>query len=154
MALPDKTELVQPAKYFIRFDPSICRWCRSCELVCALAHGNTCSPSLSRMRVWVNTLDLVAKVDICMQCGVPHCMEACPVEGAMVVDPSTGARLIVESKCILCGRCAQACPFNARGAVLFKDPKTDRFVKCDLCGGNPQCVICCPMGSLSYSEVR
>jgi len=150
--LSDNTGLVQPVKYSIHFDPSICRWCRSCELVCALVHGDTCSPSLSRIRVRVNTLDLEAKVDICMQCGVPRCMEACPVEGAMVVDHSTGARRIVESKCILCGKCAQACPLNARGTVLFRDPKVDRFVKCDLCGGKPSCVEYCPNGALTLAS--
>jgi carbon-monoxide dehydrogenase iron sulfur subunit len=136
------------AKYMLSFDPSICRWCRCCELACSLHHEGTCSPALSRMRLWVNTLKLEAKASLCMQCAVPRCVDACPVEGAMIVDPKTGAKLIVESKCTACGECAKECPFNTEGTVIFLNAARGSYVKCDLCLGEPRCVKFCTTGAL------
>lgn len=142
-----------PAKYVLSFDPSICRWCRCCELACSLYHDGTCSPTRSRMRLWVNTLELEAKADLCMQCAAPRCMEVCPVEGAMIVDPKTGARLIVESKCVACGECAKKCPFNTGGAVVFLNAEKGIYVKCDLCSGEPKCVEFCATGALELQNL-
>ena len=38
------------------------------------------------------------------------------------------------------------CPF---GAILY-DPDNRRVIKCDLCGGDPQCVRFCPTGALQF----
>lgn len=75
-------------------------------------------------------------------------MEACPVEGAMVVDEKTGARLIEESRCTGCGECAEACPYNKEGTIIVANTKRGVYVKCDLCGGDPQCASFCPTGAL------
>ena len=154
MSEPSLSKVFQPAKYRLRFNTSICRWCRCCELACSLSHEGTCSPTLSRMRLWVNTLDLEAKADLCMQCKTPQCMEVCPVEGAMTIDTKTGARLIVESKCTSCGKCAEACPFNTKGMILFLNKKRGVYVKCDLCSGKPKCVEFCPTGALKLQSVK
>jgi len=142
------------AKYALSFDASICRWCRSCELVCSLFREGTQSPRLSRIKLWVNTLDLEARAEFCMQCGIPKCMEACPVDGAMIIDPKTGARIIVEEKCIACGKCAEACPFNSEGTILFLNARGKAYAKCDLCGGEPKCVEYCPTGALSLRSLE
>jgi len=81
-------------------------------------------------------------------------MEACPVDGAMIVDPKTGARLIVESKCIGCGECAKMCPFNAEGDIIFLNAKKGAYVKCDLCGGEPKCVEFCATGALELKSLE
>jgi len=44
--------------------------------------------------------------------------------------------------------CTIACPF---GASVY-DPVLDMIAKCDLCGGDPQCVKLCPSGALTYQE--
>ncbi|MEM3019130.1 MAG: 4Fe-4S dicluster domain-containing protein [Candidatus Bathyarchaeia archaeon] len=149
-----KRKTIPKAKYVLGFDASICRWCRSCELVCSLFQEGTQSPQLSRIKLWVNTLDLEAKAEFCLQCGVPKCMEACPVEGAMIVDPKTGARIIVAEKCIACGKCAEACPFNSNGTIVFLNAERRSYVKCDLCGGKPKCVEYCPTGALSLRSLE
>ena len=147
-------EKYPPAKYLLSFDPSICRWCRCCELACSLHHEGLCSPALSRMRLWVNTLRLEARANLCMQCATPLCMEACPVEGAMMVDPRTGARLIIESKCTACGECAEKCPFNAERTVVFLNSGRGVYVKCDLCGGEPKCAEFCATGALKLRSLE
>ena len=81
-------------------------------------------------------------------------MEACPIEGAMIVDPKTGARLIVESECIACGECAKKCPFNTEGTIIFLDANKGGYVKCDLCGGEPKCVEFCATGALKMKSLR
>jgi Fe-S-cluster-containing hydrogenase component 2 len=145
-------EAVPPTRLALRLEPTTCRWCRSCELICSLSHEGVCSPTLSRIRLWVNTLELELEVGLCAQCRVPACSEACPVEGAMVVDTATGAMLIVESECIACGECAAACPFNTEGIIVFPSRAGDAYVKCDLCGGKPRCVEYCPTGALRLEQ--
>jgi Fe-S-cluster-containing hydrogenase component 2 len=53
-----------------------------------------------------------------------------------------------EAKCIGCRMCTLACPF---GAVVYETAKR-RIVKCDLCGGNPECVAFCPTQALAYVD--
>jgi len=146
-------EAVPPAVYRVEFNAEVCRWCRCCELACSLYHEGVCEPALSRVRVWVNTLEAEVKADLCKQCDNPECMRACPVEGAMTVDKATGARLIDERECISCGNCAEACPYNGNRAVIVFNRGSGTYVKCDLCGGKPQCVEICPHDALKYVKV-
>jgi len=55
------------------------------------------------------------------------------------MDEKTGAVIIDEKKCIGCLVCVQACPF---GAILVGPG--GEVLKCDLCGGDPKCVLHCP----------
>ena len=146
--------MVPLSKYRIDFDPVKCRWCRSCELVCSLHHNGVCSPSLSRIHIGLNTFEAEAAADICKQCRWPACMFACPVEGAMAIDETTGARIIVEEKCTGCGLCAKECPYNHENTIIRLNPLTRKYFKCDLCGGKPQCVDMCPLEALIYVETK
>jgi Fe-S-cluster-containing hydrogenase component 2 len=40
----------------------------------------------------------------------------------------------------------EACPFEA----VFLDPRAEKAMVCDLCGGAPQCVKWCPTAALSF----
>jgi len=42
--------------------------------------------------------------------------------------------------CISCFKCLEACPFGA----IFAHPDCPGPIKCDLCGGDPECVKACP----------
>lgn len=71
----------------------------------------------------------------------------------MYVDEKTGARVIDESKCTEdCSLCMKACGsyFDLPRIVFHPDKKIP--VKCDLCGGDPECVKWCPNGALKYSN--
>jgi Fe-S-cluster-containing hydrogenase component 2 len=55
---------------------------------------------------------------------------------------------ISSEKCIGCYECITACPFNA----IRVDTGEGLVFKCDLCGGDPECVKWCPTGSIVYVE--
>lgn len=125
-----------------------CVGCRNCEMICSLVHEGVCSPSLARIRV---TRDERAGWNVplgCSMCEKPMCVMVCPV-GAAQRDENTGMVLIDESRCIGCLQCIQACPF---GHANFNPGQGVAF-KCDLCGGDPQCVKFCWTGAITYETV-
>ena len=105
--------------------PERCTGCRTCELACAFAHGE--SFHLAKPRVaHVHFPDDRHITMLCLQCEDPACARVCPVE-AIVRNEATGAMEILEERCIRCGTCLAACPFGN----ISVDP---RF--CDLEGGD------------------
>jgi Fe-S-cluster-containing hydrogenase component 2 len=76
-------------------------------------------------------------------------MDACPV-GAIEVDPKTNARVINAQKCTGCMTCVKACPW----AMISFNEETKKATKCDLCGGDPQCVKWCPSGAMTVAAWR
>ncbi len=138
---------------WIKFDNERCVWCRSCELICSLHHEGECNPSLARIRISLDLFEAEVEGHICRQCEEPKCLEACPV-GAIRMDENTGAYIIIEDKCVSCGLCAEACPYNADGDVIFYNPAKKAYVKCDLCSGSPQCVEICPSNALEIVAAR
>jgi len=88
--------------------------------------------------------------EVCTQCAVPACFYACPVEDAIVIDSSTGARVIVKERCIACGRCYDACLV---GMIIY-NPMRNTYGKCDLCDGSPACVKYCPTKAVTYDKRR
>lgn len=91
----------------------------------------------------------------CNHCDDPACVKVCPTT-AMHKDPETGLVLVDKDKCIGCGYCVMACPYNA--------PKVDRdlgySVKCDGCkdrvaeGKQPMCVTSCPLRALDFGPIE
>ena len=128
--------------------PDICAGCRTCEVVCSLYKEGISNPELSRIHVLKDELDGYRCEPLpCRQCVRPECLLVCPTN-ALHVDATTGARVIDEKTCNGCQLCIKACVFtpprirfNARTNVCFK---------CDLCGGDPQCVKFCPTGAIAY----
>lgn len=133
-------------------DPTICHSCGICELVCSLTHHGVCSPARSRIRIVRDPLAGESNQVTCRQCKHPECYYSCPVD-AIAVEAATGARVVDGTRCIGCGVCAEACPFNRQGLILTFDTETNTYIKCDLCttvGTPPQCVAACPWGALTY----
>ena len=86
----------------------------------------------------------------CNQC--PHpvpCQVSCPHDAITVVGPAN-ARVIDTSRCVGCGTCVKACPWEMTaldGPVLGEGTKAH---KCHLCAGAPECVEACPAAALTY----
>lgn len=136
----------------IAADVSLCSGCRTCEYVCALSHEGVADLDLSRISVYRDVLDgYYSEPQPCMQCEAAPCMSACK-KGAIYQDAVTGAKVIDDKKCVGCGLCAKACPSAFLKIKIYSDRK--KAYKCDLCGGNPQCVSYCPMGAISYKEAK
>jgi len=125
-------------------DRTRCSGCKTCELVCALAHGNEVSPCRARIHVTYNIWDLNEHL-ICQQCPDPVCLRVCATD-SIYIDEKTGARIIDEEKCAGCKQCFDNCPWQA----ITYDPVNQVCIKCDLCGGDPECVKNCLFKALQY----
>lgn len=128
--------------------PDICAGCRTCEAVCSLYKEGISNPELSRIHVFKDEMDGYRCEPLpCKQCVKPKCLLVCPIQ-ALHVDAITGARVINEKTCNGCQLCIKACAFNPP-RIRF-NPQNNVCLKCDLCGGNPQCVKFCPTGAITY----
>lgn len=132
-------------KKHLQVDLDKCSGCRTCEMVCSLTHSGECNPLKSRIRVTRMKLKGVMIPVFCRQCVNPPCAENCPV-GAIYRDENTGLVIIDYDACIGCKICVEYCPFGA----ITLDPETEQVIKCDLCGGDPQCVKYCIEEALIY----
>lgn len=153
-------------------DPGRCLGCHSCEMACAVAHGDGRSlveavtakmPLHPRIHV-VASGDVVMALQ-CRQCEDAPCTFACPTGACRQTD---GQILINEKICFGCKQCAMVCPF---GAITVRseqavpgDSITNRGVakKCDLCiawrakTGHAQsaCVEACPTKALALVDLK
>ena len=102
-------------------------------------------------------VDGVFVTPACRGCISHRCMEVCPRDAIRIIDKHA---VVDKSKCIECGKCTQACPYNA--IILQKRPcvlscKADAIKvnedkkaviddsKCVGCGA---CVYQCPFGAI------
>lgn len=140
------------------FNQETCIGCKTCVSACQKGRG---FDGFSNRRVYnfafedgQETITYFTSVS-CNHCGKPACAEACPTT-AMHKDEETGLVLVDESKCIACGYCALACPYNAPQVVR----DLGQSVKCDGCneatraGHNPFCVDSCPTESLQLVSLE
>jgi Fe-S-cluster-containing hydrogenase component 2 len=130
-------------------EPEKCTGCRSCELICSFSHVGEFNPLRSRISVVAFEKTGFSFPAVCQQCSVAACMNVCPV-GAISKDETSGAMIVNQAVCLRCKMCTIACPFGA----TFYDADHDAIIKCDLCGGDPECVKFCASGAISYREAQ
>ena len=133
-------------------NPDRCVGCQRCEINCTLTNDGCCSSYISRVKVTRNLYssrngeglytehNWTYFPDTCRQCEEPACGNACPM-GAIYADQS-GIRRVDTEKCVGCGACTAACPWN----MPTVNPVTKKSSKCVMCGA---CVEGCPSGALS-----
>ncbi len=124
--------------------PDVCTGCRICENVCSLIHFGECNPARARIRVMRWEIMGIDVPVTCLHCEEAPCAESCPTR-AIERNPETGAMETKEDLCIHCHMCALVCPF---GATLVGPEK--EVLRCDLCGGDPECVKLCERGAIQY----
>ncbi|MBI2831907.1 MAG: 4Fe-4S dicluster domain-containing protein [Chloroflexi bacterium] len=135
------------AKVF-SIDAKKCTGCKLCELICSFHHNGVFKPSVSRIRVKLNTREGTAQPLICRQCKKCTCIEVCR-PGAISQDEKTGVITIDHAKCTGCKECIFTCPFQAVG---FEEEPKGVAIVCDHCGGKPECVKVCFPGALKYID--
>lgn len=131
-------------------DSDKCGGCRTCELICSWSHDKgTIRPSVARIHIFKEEALGINIPMFCQQCEKAPCMDACPVD-AMHRDPRTDAVIINQDTCVGCKACMIVCPYGAVGI----DSGKKLMLKCDLCGGDPQCVKWCPREALRYETAE
>lgn len=120
----------------LTISPEKCNDCETCEAVCPNSGVNVIHFEEPEVSVPI----------MCLQCEDAACMKVCP-KGAISRD-EYGAVLPDPKKCIRCKLCISACPF---GNISFS-PVKNQIVKCNLCGGNPQCAKYCPTRAIQYAD--
>lgn len=130
------------------FDPSRCIGCRACEMACR----NEFSGEGGEKWRWIKEVerenDYYFLSLSCNHCENPECFRVCPEksyskrrDGIVVHD---------AQRCIGCGDCVRACPFNAP-KYSFKTNKVD---KCNFCYHRldeellPACIDACMNNAL------
>jgi carbon-monoxide dehydrogenase iron sulfur subunit len=127
--------------------PELCSGCSICELVCAIKHFGVNNPKKSAIRVLITYPHPVMRMPIvCSQCKVAPCAKICPTDALRWND---GVVHLDEENCTSCYKCVEACPFGA----IYAHEDCDLPIKCDMCGGDPECVKKCPKGALRLIPV-
>jgi Fe-S-cluster-containing dehydrogenase component/DMSO reductase anchor subunit len=105
-------------------------------------------------KAWTSTVFAYNLSIACNHCVHPKCAGVCPVDAFEVRQD--GIVLINTKKCIGCGYCAWACPYDAPQM----DPFAGYMTKCNLCYDNldadcpPACVAACPLRCLELVDTN
>lgn len=121
----------------------MCSGCSLCQLACSERRLGGYNPHRALLKIKHGSENLYHFPIVCNQCENPYCANVCPVK-AIQRDETTGALVVDHDKCVGCGLCGRYCPIQ----MAVVDPDLKKAVKCDLCGGDPQCVAACPTGAL------
>ena len=96
--------------------------------------------------------------NLCRGCLAHSCMEVCPRDAITHVD---GQAHIDKSKCVKCGKCKSACPYDAIGkkvrpcsvACGVKAIESDEYgravINQDKCLSCGMCMVSCPFGAIA-----
>ena len=151
--------------YAFTFDASACSGCKACQEACK--DKNNLPVGVMWRRVievsgggWVQTGDawtnnvFAYNLSIaCNHCVHPKCAGVCPTDA--YVHREDGIVYIDPAKCMGCGYCSWACPYNAPRY----NPDLGQMSKCNFCFDNidaglpPSCVAACPMRVLNFVGV-
>ena len=135
-----------------------CIGCYACQASCKMENGvpyeffRTHVEQIERGR-YPNVRRAFLPV-LCNHCEKPSCVPVCPV-GA-TYKREDGIVVIDYDRCIGCGYCIQACPYDAR----YFNPYTRTADKCDFClhrieqGLVPACVANCRAGARIFGDLN
>ena len=94
----------------------------------------------------------------CRGCVAHPCIEVCPKDAISMVD---GHSYIDQSKCIRCGRCKAACPYDAIAHeirpcaeacgvnAIESDSSGRAYINPDKCVSCGMCMVNCPFGAIA-----
>jgi Fe-S-cluster-containing hydrogenase component 2 len=137
---------IQPTPKVLAVEPQKCNGCKLCEIACSLFHYGEVDTARSRIQVLEWNLKGIFLPVLCQHCADAPCREVCPKDAISWQD-DWGRVVIDYDHCVSCQMCVAACPF---GAIGF-DKAREVVFKCDLCGGQPQCVNFCEPGALTFT---
>lgn len=173
-------------QYGMIIDLERCVGCHACTIACKAEW----EVPVEFGRNWVNRLgpslvngEMAATyyIGLCNHCTDPVCVPECPAdtEDVTFTDPKSGKSVTMEvaatwkdpfdgtvqidkNRCIGCGACVDACPYNARyvNPALVDDVSEDgKADKCTYCksrvdnGAIPACVQTCITGARIFGDL-
>ena len=114
------------------FDHKRCVKCHACEIACKTWNEVEVGPRWREVvKVESGTFPNVKAMNVsmaCMHCGDAPCQNACPVT-AITKRAEDGIVVVDQNKCIGCGFCVWACPFNAPQLSA----SAGKMEKCNFC---------------------
>ncbi len=130
-----------------------CIGCQACTVSCSVEN----QPPIGQFRTTVLQYEIdkddgsapamVSLPRLCNHCENPPCVPVCPVQATF--QREDGVVLVDNERCVACGYCVQACPYDAR----FINRETQTADKCTFCehrlevGLLPACVESCVGGA-------
>ena len=127
----------------LQYHPHKCMGCHSCELACSFKHEREFNPQFARIFVEIDGSYHIPLT--CSQCENPWCASIC-AKNAIRRNLETGAIEVDQKLCVGCHMCTLACPFG----LIVMGPR-EKAIKCNLCGGDPECVKACTYGALEFT---
>ena len=138
-----------------------CIGCQACTVSCSVEN----LPPVGQFRTTVLQYEVDFKGDptpsamvslprLCNHCDNPPCVPVCPVQATF--QRTDGIVLIDNERCVGCGYCVQACPYDAR----FINHETQTADKCTFCehrlevGLLPACVESCVGGARVIGDLN
>lgn len=158
LAVPAEAAPGPAARWSMLVDARRCIACQACTMGCAMENA---SPE-GQFRTVVATYavsdasgrtGLAVLPRLCNHCDDPPCVPVCPVGATFKRED--GAVLVDGDRCVGCGYCVQACPYDAR----FVNHDTGKADKCTFCahrldaGLLPACVETCVGGARIFGNL-
>jgi tetrathionate reductase subunit B len=157
---PPRREGDARRRYGMAIDLRRCIGCQACTVACSLEN----QAPMGQFRTVVHQYE-VADADgsgvasfmlprLCNQCDQPPCVPVCPVQATF--QRKDGIVVVDNERCVACGYCVQACPYDAR----FINHDTQTADKCNFCvhrlevGLLPACVETCVGGARVIGDLN
>ena len=144
-------------RYAMAIDLSLCVGCAACAVACKME--NEVPPGV--FNLWIRerevgeypNLVVEFRPEQCLHCENPPCVPVCPTGASY--QTKDGLVLVDPKKCIACGACIAACPYDARYL-----PPAGYVSKCTFCahrlekGKVPACVETCPTYCRTFGDLE
>lgn len=128
-----------------------CTGCNCCAIACSYVKWGFYDPDggcIFNVKMEEHGMDCPL---VCQQCETPRCVESCLFK-ALSRRVEDGMVVVDHAKCVACGMCLTACPYGAIGPAPVGNSKGFAIMKCDQCGGTPECVQWCDTHALKYVD--